>query len=84
MFVLGDAFLVDAYVVYDIENPRTFNAQASFKNREEDIKIIFDKAAGAISLLMLQLMVYASSSRIGTEYFSDIAMPIESTTFWRL
>ncbi|CAI4819974.1 BFH_collapsed_G0053500.mRNA.1.CDS.1 [Saccharomyces cerevisiae] len=53
MFVLGDAFLVDAYVVYDIENPRTFNAQASFKNREEDIKIIFDKAAGAISLLML-------------------------------
>ena len=53
MFVLVDAFLVDAYVVYDIENPRTFNAQASFKNREEDIKIIFDKAAGAISLLML-------------------------------
>lgn len=53
MFVLGDAFLVDAYVVYDIENLRTFSAQVSFKNREEDIKIIFDKAAGAISLLML-------------------------------
>lgn len=53
MFVLGDAFLVDAYVVYDIENLPTFSAQTSFKNREEDIKIIFDKATGAISLLML-------------------------------
>ena len=47
IFVLGDAFLVDTYVVYDLENHEVSVAQASFDNKEEDIGIISDSVPGA-------------------------------------
>nr|CAI6462662.1 BAF_HP1_G0027690.mRNA.1.CDS.1 [Saccharomyces cerevisiae] len=46
-YMLGDAFLVDAYVVYDLENYEISIAQASFNNQEEDIEVISDTVPGA-------------------------------------
>ncbi|CAI4888484.1 AHL_G0031340.mRNA.1.CDS.1 [Saccharomyces cerevisiae] len=46
-FVLGDAFLVDAYVVYNLEEHEVSVAQASFNDEEEDIKVISDVVPGA-------------------------------------
>lgn len=38
--IFGDAFLVDAYVVYDLENLEISMAQANFKGGSEDIDVI--------------------------------------------
>ncbi|KOG98738.1 pepsin-like aspartic protease DI49_2620, partial [Saccharomyces eubayanus] len=46
-FVFGDTFLMDTYVVYDLENHEVSLAQASFNNEEEDIEIISDSVPGA-------------------------------------
>lgn len=38
--ILGDAFLVHAYVVYDLENYEISMAQANFDSNEEDIEVV--------------------------------------------
>ncbi|GAV50213.1 hypothetical protein ZYGR_0U00690 [Zygosaccharomyces rouxii] len=45
--ILGDVFLADAYVVYDLDDYEVSLAQASFDNSKEDIQIISDSIPGA-------------------------------------
>ncbi|GAV55118.1 hypothetical protein ZYGR_0AS04410 [Zygosaccharomyces rouxii] len=45
--ILGDVFLADAYVVYDLENYEVSLAQASFDDSKEDIQVMSDSIPGA-------------------------------------
>ncbi|CAI4980943.1 CGH_1_HP_G0059460.mRNA.1.CDS.1 [Saccharomyces cerevisiae] len=73
-FVLGDAFLVDAYVVYDLENYEISIAQASFNNQEEDIEVISDTVPGATPAPgYFSTWVYKPGSPIGTGDFINVS-----------
>ncbi|GCE98899.1 hypothetical protein ZYGM_002176 [Zygosaccharomyces mellis] len=45
--ILGDVFLADAYVVYDLENYEVSLAQASFDDSQEDVQVISNSIPGA-------------------------------------
>lgn len=74
MFSLGDAFLMDTYVVYDLENHEVSLAQASFNNEEEDIEIISDSVPGATPAPgYSSTWVYTPGSPIGTGDFVNVS-----------
>nr|CAI6494281.1 BBF_HP1_G0016680.mRNA.1.CDS.1 [Saccharomyces cerevisiae] len=73
-FVLGDAFLVDAYVVYDLEDYEVSIAQASFNSQGEDIEIISNSIPGAIPAPgYSSTWVYTPDSPIGTGDFLNMS-----------
>lgn len=73
-YMLGDAFLVDAYVVYDLENYEISIAQASFNNQEEDIEVISDTVPGATPAPgYFSTWVYKPGSPIGTGDFINVS-----------
>ncbi|CAI4407057.1 BDN_1c_G0027790.mRNA.1.CDS.1 [Saccharomyces cerevisiae] len=73
-YMLGDAFLVDAYVVYDLENYEISIAQASFNNQEEDIEVISDTVPGATPAPgYSSTWVYTPDSPIGTGDFINVS-----------
>ncbi|CAI4047662.1 hypothetical protein N7582_004183 [Saccharomyces uvarum] len=73
-FLLGDAFLVDTYVVYDLENHEVSVAQASFNSEEEDIEIISDSVPGATPAPgYSSTWVYTPGSPIGTGDFLNVS-----------
>ncbi|AQZ14900.1 MKC7 (YDR144C) and YPS1 (YLR120C) [Zygosaccharomyces parabailii] len=45
--ILGDVFLVDAYVVYNLEDYEISLAQASYDNKKEDIELVTSKVPSA-------------------------------------
>ena len=72
--VLGDAFLVDTYVVYDLESHEVSVAQASFNNEEEDIEIISDSVPGATPAPgYSSTWVYTPGGPIGTGDFLNVS-----------
>ena len=71
--LLGDAFLVDTYVVYDLENHEVSIAQASFNDQEEDIELFSDSVPGAIPAPgYSSTWVYTPGSPIGTGDFYNV------------
>ena len=73
-YMLGDAFLVNAYVVYDLENREVSIAQASFNDREEDIEVISDTVPGATPAPgYSSTWVYTPGSPIGTGDFYNVS-----------
>ena len=74
VFVLGDDFLVDTYVVFDLESHEVSVAQASFNNEEEDIEIISDSVPGATPAPgYSSTWVYTPGSPIGTGDFINVS-----------
>ncbi|WBF12626.1 hypothetical protein N7582_001935 [Saccharomyces uvarum] len=74
MSALGDAFLVDTYVVYDLESHEVSVAQASFNSEEEDIEIISDSVPGATPAPgYSSTWVYTPGSPIGTGDFINVS-----------
>ncbi|CAI4035797.1 hypothetical protein SMKI_08G2600 [Saccharomyces mikatae IFO 1815] len=73
-FVLGDAFLVDAYVVFDLESHEVSIAQASFDDKKEEIEVISDRVPGAIRAPgYSSTWVYTPGSPIGTGDFYNVS-----------
>ncbi|CAI4047470.1 hypothetical protein N7582_004117 [Saccharomyces uvarum] len=73
-YVLGDAFLIDTYVVFDLESHEVSVAQASFNNEEEDIEIISDSVPGATPAPgYSSTWVYTPGSPIGTGDFLNVS-----------
>ncbi|CAI4720905.1 CQS_1a_G0043630.mRNA.1.CDS.1 [Saccharomyces cerevisiae] len=72
--VLGDAFLVDAYVVYDLESREVSIAQANFNDQVENIEIISDSVPGATPAPgYSNTWEYTPGSPIGTGDFYNVS-----------